>query len=103
MSGEQTAGGRGGGQETSDGDQRWGPNQVVAGKTISNFGVHSAVVQTGVTSGSDVGVGGQGPLPGDGTVLGSDAAAAILHRGERPGQQGEASERASGHLPAPTL
>lgn len=44
-----------------------------------------------------------GPLPGDGTVLGSDAAAAILRRGERPGQQGEASERASGHLPAPTL
>lgn len=49
------------------------------------------------------GGGGPGPLPGDGTVLGSDAAAAILRRGERPGQQGEASERASGHLPAPTL
>lgn len=71
MSGEQTAGGRGGGQETSDGDQRWGPNQVVARKTISNFGVHSAVVQTGVTSGSGGGEerGSRGPSQGMGLFL----------------------------------
>lgn len=65
--------------------------QVVAGTKGVRFGLCSALAQTGLTPGSDVGWGGgesRGPLWGQGPVLGSGSSVVILGPWLQPGAGG---------------